>query len=72
MSVTCTVLGQVTIIKNTLEISCHYVGAESGPKRVVLVDKKEKKIICLCDESVFGIESVLEVLYGYRSHYMDK
>ena len=67
MSVTCTVLGQVTIIKNTLEISCLYVGSESGPKRVVLVDKKEKKIICLCDESVFGIESVPKVpqpLYG--------
>ena len=25
------------------------------------MDKKEKKIICLCDESVFGIESVPEV-----------
>ena len=55
-----------------MEISCLYLESESGPKRVVLVDKKEKKIICLCDESVFGIESVPEVLYRYRSHYMDK
>ena len=46
-----------------MEISCLYVESESGPKRVVLVDKKEKKIICLCDESVFGIESVPEVLH---------
>ena len=48
-------------------MSCLYVESESGPKRVVLVDKKEKKIICLCDESVFGIESVPKVpqpLYG--------